>query len=414
MVCSRAQKNGNCSLSPKNLPPLILTCDFQGKYRRGPNEVMGLPRNVFFVRHGARIDQQDRSWIASSPTPYDPPLSIDGIRQAGECGHKISMLSSSSRTTIIHASPFLRCVQTALAIAEELSVKSVVRLDAWLGEWITPDYYVDIQSPPAMDVMVDQARNVLMRGQSSASVKGSIDWAWDASGIGYAGDYGEEWSAMHRRFRVGLDQLLRYYSEVTGEIDVILVTHGAGCNALIGAFTPEPVLVEVDIASMSQATLKTNPTQQDDEQEEDETVQIRTGRKSLNAYTSEDRNRSLTPSKSTLATNRYTLILSASTAHLTPVQRSRSSSYRRSENASSASLRSLLASSTSPPSPRQHTPSKITTRPGFRSTSDTSVAIDELSSPTRFWSRLNEDNSSSTNVADENSGLWRSAARSQI
>lgn len=108
-----------------------------------------------------------------------------------------------------------------------------------------------------------------------------VDFHWDSMREplewGDGGEFGEEWSAMHKRFRKGLNHLIDWYDEhgsanlpdadeavpaVEDEIDssdmdediaVVLVTHGAGCNALIGALTEQPVLIDVGMASVTMA-----------------------------------------------------------------------------------------------------------------------------------------------------------------
>lgn len=109
-----------------------------------------------------------------------------------------------------------------------------------------------------------------------------VDYHWDSMREplvwGDGGEYGEEWSAMHKRFRKGLDHMIDWYNqngtasapdedEAVPEVDeveederdvaVVLVTHGAGCNALIGALTEQPVLIDVGMASMTMAVRKT-------------------------------------------------------------------------------------------------------------------------------------------------------------
>lgn len=87
---------------------------------------------------------------------------------------------------------------------------------------------------------------------------------------------------MHRRFRAGIRSLLNWYAtsdspekmvsttasdpnrdtvngpsgdreDDTLETVVVIVSHGAGCNALIGAITHQPVLMDVGIASITMA-----------------------------------------------------------------------------------------------------------------------------------------------------------------
>lgn len=112
-----------------------------------------------------------------------------------------------------------------------------------------------------------------------------VDFQWDSMrephDWGNGGAYGEEWSGMHKRFRRGLQSMIVWYqhnhakvttqdiingshsrSEEVDEQDedtdivLILVTHGAGCNALIGALTNQPVLLDVGMASLTLAVRK--------------------------------------------------------------------------------------------------------------------------------------------------------------
>lgn len=104
----------------------------------------------------------------------------------------------------------------------------------------------------------------------------NVDYQWDSMRPpqcwGDGGSYGEEWSAMHKRFRRGLNSMLSWYSaqepvymgngspqdddDADAEDVLILVTHGAGCNALIGALTNQPVLIDVGMASLTMAVRK--------------------------------------------------------------------------------------------------------------------------------------------------------------
>lgn len=113
-----------------------------------------------------------------------------------------------------------------------------------------------------------------------------VDFQWDSmrepQEWGNGGEYGEEWSSMHKRFRKGLQNMIMWYrthdlpktpsdspgaqsdhqnpngSDDDEDIDtvLILVTHGAGCNALIGALTNQPVLLDVGMASLTLAVRK--------------------------------------------------------------------------------------------------------------------------------------------------------------
>lgn len=138
----------------------------------------------------------------------------------------------------------------------------------------TPSYAVS-PSQPIPQGYVAHARDACVK----------IDFQWDSMKPplewGNGGDYGEEWSSMHKRFRRGLHDMIAWYRnhdssatlqamsdeiregrslEVHDDEDVdtvlVLVTHGAGCNALIGALTNQPVLIDVGMASLTMAVQK--------------------------------------------------------------------------------------------------------------------------------------------------------------
>ncbi|OAX80927.1 hypothetical protein ACJ72_04734 [Emergomyces africanus] len=324
---------------------------------------------------------------------------------------------------IFHSSPFLRCVQTAIGVSagmrlsktslqsrslpspqkhhrmhsgplvtrgsefhqlsaipepsNDLSLSKLsleqtdapiprykLRLDAFLGEWLSPDYFEHISPPPGSVMMIASAKAELLRrgdpieagietggksvfghfpggwsnpftgdtanrsGSFDTGANGSskpigpgiskvpadlpagnlgyvppmptyaispsdpiptgyvshardacidVDYQWDSmrepQNWGSGGEYGEEWSSMHSRFRNGLRHMTDWYrsghlrasdtskttpvqEEDATETVLILVTHGAGCNALIGALTGQPVLLDVGMASLTMAVRK--------------------------------------------------------------------------------------------------------------------------------------------------------------
>lgn len=253
--------------------------------------------------------------------------------------------------------------------------KTVLRLDAFLGEWLTPGYFELITPPPGSSLMLASAKANLLRredysnnpnftsynNQNASQTWGSpnstpsnpletvsslaealkragrsdsvtsttsngesrlvtggayvapvpayaishnaeipngyvphardnccdVDYQWDSMrgtlDWGDGGSLGEEWTSMHQRFRKGLQKLVDWYStadhpshmvtkerrnsvsddyvlvddeDVEVESVVILVSHGAGCNALIGAITHQPVLTDVGLASLTEALRK--------------------------------------------------------------------------------------------------------------------------------------------------------------
>lgn len=68
---------------------------------------------------------------------------------------------------------------------------------------------------------------------------------------------------MHRRFRNGLQKMIAYYETSSTEVEqdnedmvLVIVTHQAGCNALIRLLTGAPALHEVGTASLTMAIRK--------------------------------------------------------------------------------------------------------------------------------------------------------------
>ncbi|KAL6923574.1 hypothetical protein ACHAPO_001737 [Fusarium lateritium] len=375
------------------------------------------PAYIFVVRHGNRLDAADKKWHLSSPTPYDPPLTYGGWLQARAVGNQISSIleqakadyESNSKDTkrrrrfkvVIHSSPFLRCAQTSIGISSGLAQtphesphrpndifvsatgppkhfrSTILRLDSFLGEWLSPEYFEHITPPPGAALMLGSAKAELLRredysaltsapaptpmphrgstaslwngspaaspslgpmrpGSSAENSSGSamaaaltgqlanqltkkgytvpkpnyaisssgkipdgfvahardecvvVDYQWDSMraplDFGDGGQLGEEWTDMHKRFRRGLKKMVDWYATTDApdemvtqaagasqegtdnneavsededvETVVILVSHGAGCNALIGAITHQPVLMDVGIASITMAERK--------------------------------------------------------------------------------------------------------------------------------------------------------------
>ncbi|KAF2652682.1 hypothetical protein K491DRAFT_695397 [Lophiostoma macrostomum CBS 122681] len=161
-----------------------------------------------------------------------------------------------------------------------------------------PDHIYD---PPVPSYAVSPA-DPIPRGYTAHARDACIDpdFQWDSSRApqewGDGGEYGDEWSTMHKRFRRGLGGMMTWYKEHGADVPkdqfpgflyrpslsvvhhktdpgphgipeveddedlvLILVTHGAGCNALLGAISNQPVLLDVGMASLSMAVRRDEP-----------------------------------------------------------------------------------------------------------------------------------------------------------
>ncbi|MEH2374683.1 histidine phosphatase family protein [Nostoc sp.] len=92
---------------------------------------------VWIARHANRLDFVNPDWFLTAERRYDPPLSDDGRVQAQQLAKRLK------RENIRHifASPFLRTVQTANAVAEVLNLP--IKLEIGLSEWLNPAWMTE-------------------------------------------------------------------------------------------------------------------------------------------------------------------------------------------------------------------------------------------------------------------------------
>lgn len=98
---------------------------------------------VAVVRHAERVDGAwDPAWIGThqwEQYPHDPPITEVGRQQAVTCSERI--LATGASFDVIVSSPYLRCVQTALVLAEALDAS--IMLDYELGEFMGKEVFGD-------------------------------------------------------------------------------------------------------------------------------------------------------------------------------------------------------------------------------------------------------------------------------
>lgn len=103
-----------------------------------------------------------------------------------------------------------------------------------------------------------------------------IDYQWDSLRTpfwGTGGEYGEEWSNMHERVDDGFRRMIDWYRRQDGpcptnldtmaedsarqgratQTVLVIITHGADCNALISSLTGHSVLLDIGTASLTMA-----------------------------------------------------------------------------------------------------------------------------------------------------------------
>jgi broad specificity phosphatase PhoE len=101
-------------------------------------------KNIYFARHGERIDWIDKTWMDTAERCLDPPLSPYGLEQAHELGIYVAQIQP--RITHVYASPFLRTIQTALQVVNQLNKNissstelTKIRLEPGFGEHFLSD-----------------------------------------------------------------------------------------------------------------------------------------------------------------------------------------------------------------------------------------------------------------------------------
>eukprot|EP01116_Phalansterium_solitarium_P014808 TRINITY_DN32658_c0_g1_i1.p1 TRINITY_DN32658_c0_g1~~TRINITY_DN32658_c0_g1_i1.p1 ORF type:complete len:234 (+),score=43.54 TRINITY_DN32658_c0_g1_i1:165-866(+) len=105
---------------------------------------------VYFVRHGHREDWENPAWKATALRPQDPKLSMTGLTQASEVaaffgaqnGHPPAAHTHRPHNVRhIFASPFVRVLQTATAIADVLDLP--INVENGVIEWLIEGHDVD-------------------------------------------------------------------------------------------------------------------------------------------------------------------------------------------------------------------------------------------------------------------------------
>jgi broad specificity phosphatase PhoE len=157
-----------------------------------------VPQIVWIARHGNRLDFVTPEWFETAQRRYDPPLSDDGLIQATELGKRLKQENIAH----IFSSPFLRTIQTADRVAQELDLP--IKIEAGLSEWFNPHWMTEApQTHP---------KNFLAEHYSR------IDWNYSSKIIP---QYPENEETVMLRTAQTARQLITEFSE-----DILLVGHG--------------------------------------------------------------------------------------------------------------------------------------------------------------------------------------------
>ena len=92
---------------------------------------------LYVVRHGQRRDGVDPDWWDTADRVHDPPLTELGRWAAWRVGRRFA--EAGPEFDAVYASPFLRTVETAHEVCEELD--ATFELEAGLGEYRNPEWF---------------------------------------------------------------------------------------------------------------------------------------------------------------------------------------------------------------------------------------------------------------------------------
>ncbi|MEA5600240.1 histidine phosphatase family protein [Nostoc sp. UHCC 0252] len=166
---------------------------------------------VWIARHANRLDFVNPDWFLTAERRYDPPLSDDGMVQAQQLARRLK----GENITHIFASPFLRTVQTANAVAEVLNLP--IKLETGLSEWLNPVW------------MTEEPERLSTR--ALADLFPRIDTS-------YTSRIAAKYPETHEKVRERSGQTARCLATEFFPEDILLVAHGAsvlgGAMGLVG------------------------------------------------------------------------------------------------------------------------------------------------------------------------------------
>ncbi|CAG8478944.1 9877_t:CDS:1 [Paraglomus occultum] len=217
---------------------------------------------VYFVRHGERLDHIDPDFMNTSPTPYDPPLTDFGIMQAKRTGSYIKH-AQSERTAgnnlpteyVVYTSPFLRTIQSALSIAEEIDNGTIVRLEPAISEWHGNTYFN--QAVP--DSLINTGIERIQQMTATSSSSYSVDWSY-VPVLSTLAKFPESLQQVIDRCKKALNGITQPYitayqnSTSPKNVVLIIVTHGWCVNVLLEACSRSALWINVSYCAISRAT----------------------------------------------------------------------------------------------------------------------------------------------------------------
>ncbi|CAG8437237.1 5080_t:CDS:2 [Diversispora eburnea] len=229
---------------------------------------------LYITRHGERMDHVEPSFAYTSTTPYDPPLTPRGKKQAKKTGsyihniHLETIVKDVQRQRkveyLIYTSPFLRTVETAIGIAEginssdkDLPAKSIqIKLEPALSEWHTAAYYANAVPNSIITSRVEELHRLNQDAQQQSFFE--VDWGYKPV-FAELPEYPEGIYEVMNRCGLALKQLTTPFIEdlqgdKTKDVVLIFVTHGWCFNVIQEACSKASTWMEAGFCAVSRAS----------------------------------------------------------------------------------------------------------------------------------------------------------------
>ena len=182
-----------------------------------------MTQTVWIARHGNRLDFVNPEWFNTARRRYDPPLSEDGVIQAGELAARLKQENIAH----IFSSPFLRTIQTAHEVARVLDLP--IKLEAGISEWLNPQW---------MDVAPETHPQPWLAQQYP-----TIDWNYQSF---VEPQYPETETQLYQRTTKTIQTLVREFSE-----NILIVGHGASVLGMSKGLVSENLTFKVSLCSLT-------------------------------------------------------------------------------------------------------------------------------------------------------------------
>lgn len=184
-------------------------------------------RTIYLVRHGQRIDAVNKQWHKDGENKYDPYLSQLGWWQAQKVGERLQAVQIDHMIS----SPYLRALQTAQAIAEQIEMPFVV--ENGVGEWMGRAMMAQAPNIAPAQTRADKFSYM------DTSYHSSVDPVWP-----------ETVPQVFDRYRAAMQHLLGAF-----EGNLLIVGHGRVVTGVPHVLTGKPESTfKLELAGLTQLT----------------------------------------------------------------------------------------------------------------------------------------------------------------